>query len=96
MLASGTIESTRLALLSFPGTAGYDLIGTNLVSHVRSNHTFRVPRGALAHLTAEPAELGTSALFVKGSTTHHATDGSVSHFHVQVTAAGVRWPGLER
>ena len=88
VLASGTIESTRLALLSFPGTAGYDLIGTNLVSHVRSNHTFRVPRGALAHLTAEPAELGTSALFVKGSTTHHATDGSVSHFHVQVTAAG--------
>ena len=44
VLASGTIESTRLALLSFPGTAGYDLIGTNLVSHVRSNHTFRVPR----------------------------------------------------
>ena len=96
VLASGTIESTRLALLSFPGTAGYDLIGTNLVSHVRSNHTFRVPRGALDRLTAEPAEPETSALFVKGSTTHHATDGTVSHFHIQVTAAGRAGHGLER
>ncbi len=96
VLASGTIESTRLALLSFPGTAGYDLIGTNLQSHVRSNHTFRIPRRALAHLPAELAALGTSALFVKGSTTHHATDGTVSHFHVQVTAAGCAGCGRER
>ncbi len=93
VLASGTIESTRLALLSFQGTAGYDLIGTNLVSHVRSNHTFRVPRRALDHLTAEPAELERSALFVKGSKTHHATDGTVSHFHVQITAAGCAGQG---
>jgi hypothetical protein len=87
VLASGTIESTRLALLSFVGTAGYDLIGTNLVSHVRSNHTFRIPRASLAHLTTERTAPEVSALFVKGRTTHHATDGSVSHFHVQVTAA---------
>lgn len=90
VLASGTIESTRLALLSLAGTAGYELIGTNLLSHVRSNHTFRIPRQALAHLPAEAAELETSALFIKGKTTHHATDGSVSHFHLQVTAAGCR------
>ena len=93
VLASGTIESTRLALLSFPGTAGYDLIGTNLMSHVRSNHTFRIPREALAHLPADLADLETSALFIKGRRTHHATDGSVSHFHLQVTAAGCKGPG---
>ena len=44
VLALGTIESTRLALLSFQQTVGYDLIGTNLLSHARSNHTFRIPR----------------------------------------------------
>ena len=92
VLASGTIESTRLALVSFPELAGYDLIGTNLVSHVRSNHTFRIPRAALAHLPADVATLETSALIIKGSTTHHATDGSVSHFHLQVTAAGCTGP----
>ena len=61
VLASGTIESTRLALLSFPGTAGYDLIGTNLLSHARSNHTFRIPREALADLPADargPGDIG--------------------------------------
>ena len=93
VLASGTIESTRLALLSFPGTAGYDLIGTNLLSHVRSNHTFRIPREALAQLPAGLGDLETSALFVKGRTTHHTTDGSVSHFHLQITAAGCKGPG---
>ena len=38
-------------------------------------------------------DLETSALFIKGRTTHHATDGSVSHFHLQVTAAGCKGPG---
>ena len=88
VLASGTIESTRLALLSFPEVAGYDLIGTNLLSHVRSNHSFRIPRAALAQVSADVATLETSALIIKGCTTHHVTDGSVSHFHLQVTAAG--------
>lgn len=46
VLAAGTIESTRLALLSFGGTLGYDLIGTNLLAHMRSNYTFRIPREA--------------------------------------------------
>ncbi len=93
VLASGTIESTRLALLSFPGTAGYELIGTNLMSHARSNHSFRIPREALADLPADLADLETAALFIKGRRTHHATDGSVSHFHLQVTAAGCKGPG---
>ena len=45
IIALGTIESTRLALLSF-GEDGR--IGTNLVAHLRSNIDFRVPRAAFA------------------------------------------------
>src|SRR5262249_47436756 len=37
ILAMATIESTRLALLSFQGTPGYNLIGQNLIAHLRSN-----------------------------------------------------------
>src|SRR5262249_54483423 len=43
VLAAGTIENARLALLSFEGTLGYGLIGTNFFSHMRSNYTFRLP-----------------------------------------------------
>jgi Domain of Unknown Function (DUF1080)/GMC oxidoreductase len=84
VLAAGTIENARLALLSFGGTLGYDLIGTNLVSHMRSNLTFRLPRAVLPGLAGQ--DLETSALFVKCRRTHG--DNSVSHFHLQLTAAG--------
>ena len=84
VLAAGTIENARLALLSFGGTLGYDLIGTNLVSHMRSNLTFRLPRAVLPGLAGQ--DLETSALFVKCRKTHG--DNSVSHFHLQLTAAG--------
>ncbi len=88
VLAAGTIESARLALLSFGGTLGYELIGTNLLSHVRSNYTFRIPRQALRQLPQGIRDLEASALFVKGRTVHEDTDGSVSYFHLQITAAG--------
>lgn len=91
VLAAGTIESTRLALLAFQGTLGYGLIGTNLMAHMRSNYTFRVPRQALQHLGAGVQDLQESALFVKGRKPH--ADGSVSHFHLQITAAGLHAPG---
>jgi choline dehydrogenase-like flavoprotein len=91
VLAAGTIESTRLALLSFPGTLGDQLIGTNLMAHMRSNYTFRVPRQALQQLDPAVADLQESALFVKGRKSHQ--DGSVSHFHLQITAAGLSAPG---
>jgi choline dehydrogenase-like flavoprotein len=86
VLASGTIESTRLALLSFGGILGYAQIGTNLLAHLRSNLTFRVTRAALVHLPAGVNDLQASALFVKGRVAHG--DGSQSTFHLQITGAG--------
>jgi hypothetical protein len=53
VLAAGTIENARLALLSFEGVLGYDLLGTNLVSHMRSNYTFRLPREVLPALVGQ-------------------------------------------
>lgn len=90
VLAAGTIESTRLALLSFGGTRGYDLIGTNLVSHLRSNYAFRLPRAAFPGMGNR--DLQASALFVKCRTDPHP-DGSVSHFHLQITASGLKGLG---
>jgi len=89
VLAAGTIESTRLALESFPGTLGYELIGTNLIGHMRSNYTFRLPRAVVPGLVSR--DLQASALFVKCRTPH--PDGSVSHFHLQITAAGLKGIG---
>jgi choline dehydrogenase-like flavoprotein len=86
VLAAGTIESTRLALESFPGTLGYELIGTNLIGHMRSNYTFRLPRAVVPALAGR--DLQASALFVKCRTPH--PDGSLSHFHLQITAAGLK------
>lgn len=89
VLAAGTIESARLALQSFQGITGYDLIGSNLLSHLRSNHTFRIPRSALNFLPT--GDLEASALFVKCRKAH--SDGSVGHFHLQITAAGAKGIG---
>src|SRR4051812_1490895 len=50
IIALGTIESTRLALLSFQGIANYPLIGQNLIGHLRSNLTIAIPRDALVAL----------------------------------------------
>jgi hypothetical protein len=78
ILALGTIESTRLALLSFPNPNG--LIGRNLMAHLRSDTTIRIPRASLPSL---PDELQASALFVKGRSNGR-------HFHLQITACGVK------
>lgn len=83
--ALGTIESTRLALLSFGGTSGYARVGTNLMAHLRSNLAIRVPRSALKHLKSKGDDLQQSALFLKGRHAH--TDGSVGTFHLQITAS---------
>ena len=96
IVALGTIESTRLALNSFtdaPSSAQAAAfatwratIGRNLMAHLRSNLTIRFPRTALS---IDPAihELQASALFVKGR--HQHSDGSIGHFHFQITAAGL-------
>lgn len=94
IIALGTIESTHLALLSF-GEDGR--IGKNLMAHLRSNVDIRVPREALSSLLPDVKALQTSALFVKGQ--HKFTkpdgteDGTLGHFHFQITASGLNNTG---
>ena len=76
VLASGTIEATRLALESFP-TA---LMGRNLMAHLRSNTVVRIHRSAFD--PSLPRVLETAALLVRGSTPK-------GRYHLQVTAAAV-------
>ncbi|HUO37066.1 MAG TPA: GMC oxidoreductase [Mycobacterium sp.] len=83
VLALGTVESTRLALASFPtapnNPAG-ELMGRNLMSHWRSNVFARINRAALDPANTLPNLLQTGALLVRGST-------PAGKFHVQVTAS---------
>jgi 3-keto-disaccharide hydrolase/GMC oxidoreductase len=93
IIALGTIESARLALLSF-GNDGK--IGRNLIAHLRSNVDIRVPRAALAALPATAKALEASALFVKGQHQFKKPDGSpdgLGHFHFQITASGLSKSG---
>jgi choline dehydrogenase-like flavoprotein len=87
IIALGTIESTRLALLSFGDTPNANRLGANLMAHLRSNVTIRVPRSSLPGNGQLPQELMASALFVKGR--HRHPDNSVGHFYLQITAAGL-------
>ncbi len=89
VIALGTIESARLALVSFDGTGipTWPLMGKNLMAHLRSNLVFRVPRAAISGLSATTNELQTAALFVKGRVTRPNGD-LVGHFHLQITASG--------
>jgi hypothetical protein len=93
IIALGTVESARLALLSF-GSDGR--IGRNLMAHLRSNVDIRVPRAALTALPATATALEASALFVKGQHQFKKPDGSpdgVGHFHFQITASGLSASG---
>ncbi len=74
VLASSTIEATRLALESFPTP----LIGRNFMAHLRSNTVVRIHRSAID--PALPKRLETAALLVRGSTPQ-------GRYHLQVTAA---------
>ena len=89
VIALGTIENTRLALLSFSGTGipTFPLMGKNLIGHVRSNLVIRVPRAANARLAATTTELQVSALFVK-CRARRANGDLLGHFHLQITATG--------
>lgn len=82
ILALGTVESTRLALASFPTAtnATTELMGRNLISHVRSNIYLRVRRTALDIENTLPVLLQTGAVLVRGSTPQ-------GEFHLQVTAS---------
>ena len=92
VIALGTIESTRLALLSFQGITNYNQIGQNLMAHLRSNLTIRIPRSSIASLDPAVKDLQASALFVKGK---HIRNGAPSYFHLQITAAGLDRPSTD-
>lgn len=90
IIALGTIESTHLALVSF-GQDG--IIGTNLMAHLRSNITIRVPRAVFSAIAPSITALQSSALFLKGEhkflKADGSEDGTVGHFHLQITASGL-------
>jgi hypothetical protein len=73
ILALSAIETTRLAMNSFPTP----LMGRNLMAHARSDFTVRIRRSTLGPL---PQFLETAALLVRGITPQ-------GRFHLQVTAA---------
>ena len=75
MLAASTVESTRLAQLSFPA----DGMGANLMAHLRSN----IPRSELG--LGAPTTLETGMLLVRGNVP--VSGGRTHHFHLQVVAA---------
>lgn len=87
VIALGTIESTRLVLLALRGEPVQDLAGRNLLAHLRSNLTIRIPRSALTSLDPAVKALQAAAVIVKGR--HQHKDGTVGHFHLQITAAGL-------
>ncbi len=93
VLAMGTIESARLALLSLPGLPSAARMGSNFMAHLRSNLTIRIPRGSIAGLPGAIQELQASALFVKGR--HDHADHLFGHFHLQITAAGLTAPNTD-
>jgi hypothetical protein len=79
VIATSTVESTRLALNSFPVNG----MGANLMAHVRSNTLARVPRADLG--LGAPTQLETGMLLIRGSVP--VSGGRTHHFHLQVIAA---------
>src|SRR5207248_2044569 len=79
VIAASTIESTRLAQLSFPA----DGMGANLMAHLRSNTTVTIPRAELG--LGAPAKLETGMLLVRGNVP--VSGGQTRHFHLQIIAA---------
>ena len=83
ILATGTVESTRLALHSFPtspNNPAQELMGRNLMAHVRSNIFVRINRAAIDPGNTLPNAVQVGALLVRGSTPQ-------GQFHIQVTAS---------
>ena len=86
VLANSTIEATRLAMESFRTPR----MGANLMAHLRSNITVRVPRSLFSGLPTKPLDLETAALIVRGTTANGR------RFHFQVTAAALMGPNPEQ
>ena len=90
VVALGAIESTRLAINTFKDSlAGRaaSRMGKNLVAHLRSNLSIRIPTSSLSSLpTSTQTSLQASALFVKGKAN---IGGEDRFFHLQITASGL-------
>jgi choline dehydrogenase-like flavoprotein len=94
VLALGTIETSRVALTTFRDSLGWraaQRMGKNLVAHLRSNLTIRVPKKSIeANLPPSAlTSLQVSALLVKGK----AANGRTYHF--QITASGLNKLGVD-
>jgi choline dehydrogenase-like flavoprotein len=94
VIALGTVETTRLGLTTFQqslsGRAAQRM-GTNLIAHLRSNLTIRIPRAAIA-ANLPPTVINSlqcSALLVKGKAANGRT------FHFQITATGLNKLGAD-
>lgn len=94
VLALGTVETTRVARTTFQqslaGRAA-ERMGENLIAHLRSNLTIRIPKAAIAaHLSPMMIpSLQVSALLVKGRAANGRT------FHLQITASGLNKLGVD-
>lgn len=88
VLAGNTVNSTRLALNSFPRPKALqpnsELIGRNLMVHVRGNFIWKIARPALGVPAELEKELQTAALHIPGST---QTTKGPGQFHFQFYAA---------
>src|SRR5947209_108130 len=93
VVALGTIESTRLVLNALDADGSVGAEGQNLLAHLRSNLTIRIPRSALKALDPAVHSLSAGALIVKGRHTH--PDGTAGHYHLQITAAGLGARGTD-
>ncbi|HEY0946211.1 MAG TPA: GMC oxidoreductase [Opitutaceae bacterium] len=80
LLALASMESTRLALRSFPiaSLGRPELMGRNLMAHLRSNFTCRIRRNALQ--AGLPPALQAAALHIPGAIGNR-------RFHIQLFAA---------
>ena len=89
VIALGTIESARIAQVSFDGSGlpTLPLLGKNLLAHLRSNLVIQIPRAAVPNLPPVANELQTAALFMKGRATRVNGD-LLGHFHLQISATG--------
>jgi hypothetical protein len=87
ILAGNIINSTRLALNSFrrpQSIFGPELMGRNLMYHVRTNHTWQVKRSSLG---LPAGTLGNTAIHVPGTSRKFARFERAGRFHFQFYAS---------
>jgi choline dehydrogenase-like flavoprotein len=91
VLALGCIDSTRLALESFPpapGPDGNELMGRNLMAHLRLDFQFKLSRSAFARWLAEATDGTSLQAHLHVASFHLQADGPAGRFHLQVYASG--------